>query len=161
MRATLCLLCLGLVCLSVSAQNPDKVKNTRSIKLTETTGLARTGTPVEVTVRFEKAKFGKADDVRLFHVAKDKKTPVPFQVLEVTPGAAAASCAPAAQPFVRLVFFADVPASSTVNYEVALEGAKPAKPIEGLTVGGKGVGRTLDTGKVGFELHGPSGQLLA
>src|SRR5207248_320819 len=142
-------------------QQPDKVKRTRTIKLTENAGLARTGSPVEVTVRFEKAKFTKADDVRLFRVSNNQKTPVPLQVLDVTTRDVTDSFAPAAQTFARLVFLADVPANGTASYEVGLDGAKPAKAIEGLTVGGKGVGRTLDTTKAAFELHGPSGQLLA
>src|SRR5262245_4250290 len=161
MRVVLSLLCLALLTLSLPSQQPDKVKRTRSIKLTERAGLARTAAGVEVTVRFEKAAFKKADDVRLFRVVGDKKTPVPVQVLEVTTHDVTDSFAPAAQTFVRLFFLADVPASGSAAYEVALEGAKPAKPIEGLTLTGKGVGRTVDTGKSAFDLHGPSGQLLA
>jgi hypothetical protein len=161
MRISLSLLCLGLLALCLPAQQTDKARRTRTIKLTERAGLARTKTPVELTVRFEKSAFKNASDVRLFSVADGKKTPVPVQVLETTTRDGTDSFAPAAQTFVRIFFLADVPANGSASYEVALEGAKPAKPIEGLTVTGKGVGRSIDTGKAAFDLHGPSGQLLA
>jgi hypothetical protein len=160
MRFVLPLLCLSLFALALPSQQIDKNKRTRTIKLTEKAGLARTAAPVELTVRFEKSSFKGADQVRLFRVEKDKKTPTPFQVLEVTASSDTDSFAPAAQSFVRLMFLADVPANGTVSYEVALEGEKP-KAIEGLKLTGKGVGRGIDTGKAAFDLHSSSGQLLA
>jgi hypothetical protein len=142
-----------------SAQTTDTTKRTRTIKLTETAGVARSQAPVEVTIRFEQAALKDAGAVRLFRADGGGKAPVAGQVLGVTSHEATDSFAPAAQAFVRLAFLADVPAHGTAAYEVALGGAKSADGAA-LKVAGDGLGKTLDTGPVLFELHKPSGQLL-
>jgi hypothetical protein len=159
MRRILPLVLLALFGGTASGQPTDTVKRTRSIKLTETAGVARSQAPVEATVRFEQPALKATAAVRLFRVDRGGKAPVAYQVLGVTSHQATDSFAPAAQTFVRLAFLADVPAHGTATYEVALEGAKSGDGA-GLKVAGDGLGKTLDTGPVLFELHKPSGQLL-
>ena len=143
------------------AQKQDTAKRTRTIKLTERAGVARTQLPVETSVRFERTVLKDPSSVRLFRVDKGQRTPVPSQVLSTTPHDATDSFAPVAQTFVQLAFLADVPANGTVTYEVALDG--PAAPTQpgALKVTGTGVGKTVDTGNAFFDLHKGSGQLLA
>jgi hypothetical protein len=153
--------CLVLLASTVvTAQPIDKEKRSRTIKLTERAGLARSQSPVEVTVRFEAGTLKDPTDVRLFRVNGAAKTPVARQVLETASYAATDSFAPARQSFVRVAFLADVPANGTATYEVALEGAKPSLHPT-LKVSGDGVDKAIDTGPVLFDLHKPSGQLLS
>jgi len=159
MRRTLPLLLLAFFCGTALAQKTDAVKRTRTIKLTETAGVARSQAPVEVTVRLEQAALKDAGAVRLFRADRGGKAPVAGQVLGVTSHEGTDSFAPAAQTFVRLAFLADVPAHGTATYEVALGGPKSADGAA-LKVAGDDLGKILDTGPVLFELHKPSGQLL-
>ncbi|MBI3407447.1 MAG: hypothetical protein HY040_03715 [Planctomycetes bacterium] len=128
--------------------------------LSERAGIARVQAPTEITVRWERSALKDASDIRLFHVVNNQKTAVPCQILAVTSHDATDTFAPAAQSFIRLAFLADVDAKGTATYEVALGGPRP--PVgAALKVAGTGVGTTAETGPVAFELHGPSGQLLA
>lgn len=147
------------LCGTALAQKQDEAKRTRSIRLTERAGIARTQVPVEVTVRFERAMLADAKAVRLYRVEGETRTPVPRQILDVRSHAAVDSFAPTPQTFVRLAFPADVPANSTAAYEVALQGAAAPAAGRPLKVTGEGTGKSVDTGAALFELHGPSGQL--
>lgn len=143
------------------AQKPDAVKRTRTIKLTERAGIARSQFPVEATVRFEKDALKDAGQIRLLRLDGANKTPVAVQVLGVTSHEARDSFAPAAQTFVQLAFLADVPAKGTAVYEVVLDAAKPqAAPGKSLQITGEALGKAVDVGPAVWELHKPSGQLL-
>lgn len=150
------LLAAGLLC----GQTPDTAKRTRTIKLTERAGIARVQTPVEVTVRFERAAVADANIVRIYQVQGGKKAEAPCQVLGMAAQDATDSFAPVPQAFVHLVFLADVAAKSTATYEVGLGGAAPAASKQ-VQVTGAGVGAVVDSGPARFDLHARSGQLLA
>lgn len=145
----------------VLAQKQDTVKRTRIIKLSETAGIAREQVVVETSVRFERDLLKDPRSLRLFRVEGDKRTPVPYQVMNVTSHDAKDSFAPAPQTFVQLAFLADVAAKSTATYELALEGPAPPAPPAPLKITGEGVGKAVDSGKAVFDLHKLSGQLLA
>lgn len=143
------------------AQKPDAVRRTRSIKVTETAGIAREHVPVETSVRFERDSLKDASAIRLLRVEGERRSAIPCQVLSVTPHAVTDTFSPVPQTYVQLVFLADVPAHGATTYEVALEGGPPAAAVAGLQVSGKEVGKTIQTGPIVVDLHAPSGQLLA
>ncbi len=143
------------------AQKIDTVKRTQAIKLKETAGIARTGEPVEVTVRFERDALIDPAAIRLHRLQAGQKTPIACQVLSVTPTQATDSFSPSPQTFARVVFLADVPARGEMVYEVALGGSTIPAPAAELKISGEGVGISLDAGPAAFELHKPSGQLMA
>src|SRR5262245_39153683 len=120
------LLCLAAFAAPLPAQQQDTAKRTRTITLAEGAGIARTAAPVEVTVRFERDALKDAAAIRRFRTAGGSATPVPYQVLAVTPQPATDSFAPAPQVFVQLCFLADVPAGGSASYNVALQGAAAA-----------------------------------
>lgn len=151
---------LAAVAVLTLNQARDTTGRTQTITMTERAGIARTQTPVEVTVRFPRGEVKDANAVRVFRVDAGSKTGVPCQILSVESSDAKDSFAPLSQTFVRLVFLADVGANKTSSYEVALGGAA-ATNGKALRVSGTGVGRKLSTGPAVFELHPPSGQLLA
>src|SRR5688572_9215366 len=110
---------LWLSCIIPAQGQPrDEIGHTRAIKLTESAGVERRQTPVEVTVRFEQNAVTDPAAIRLERVEGEARMPVACQVLEVARPAAVDDFAPVPQAFVRLAFLADVPASATVNYEV-------------------------------------------
>ncbi|MBI1900314.1 MAG: hypothetical protein HYS13_04255 [Planctomycetia bacterium] len=148
-------------CVSARGQKTDTVKRTQSIRLKESAGIARTGEPVEVTVRFQREALIDASAIRLARVEGGQGRPVACQVLSITPTQATDSFAPAAQTFARIVFLADVPAGGETTYEVSL-GDSPSPPAPAtLKTSGEGLGLSIDAGPAAFELHKPSGQLLS
>lgn len=154
-------LCLPALAAPLWAQQQDTAKRTRSIILTERAGIARSASPIEVTVRFERDALKDAAAIRLLRTAGGSQTAVPYQVLAVTPQAATDSFAPVPQVFVQIAFLADVPAGGSTTYTVALEGAAAAAGDRTLKITGAEPGLAIDTGPAVFELHKPSGQLLS
>ncbi len=155
-------ICCGLLLLAcanvVRGQDP-KVTRSRTIRLVEHAGIARKLVPVEATVRFEKDALKDARSIGLHRVEGDQRTPVAVQVRSIVSHDVTNSFAPVAQTFVRLAFLADVAANGSATYEVSLVGQTRANAAQ-LTVGGQGVGLSIETGPATFELDKLSGQLL-
>src|SRR5437773_512043 len=103
-------LCAAALAAPLRAQPQDTAKRTRTIRLTERAGIARSAAPIEITVRFERDLLKDAAAVRLFQVGTGGTKPIAIQVLGTTQQAANDSFASVPQTFVHLVFLADVPA---------------------------------------------------
>ncbi len=139
-------------------------ERTQRITVTETAGVPRTGYPVEVAIRYESDAVENPADLRLLRllrVSGEERTSVPFQVLSVDHPNLTNQYNPKPHTFARIAFLADVPANGQAVYEIADAGPAAERSERVLSVTGEGVGKTIDTGSVTFELHPTSGQLRA
>ena len=159
MRKQILVVLFGLLAAGAAAQKPS-VRGTTQIRLTDPIEAGRRGFPLELTVQCLNDASGKPGEFALVKAEGTGAVSCAYQILDVQTQTMTSSYVPSPRAFVHLAFLADTTPGGTSTYEVVSGAQSMADPTPALKVTGTGVGRTVDTGRVVFELHPESGQLV-
>ena len=161
MNRTACLVAAAAsLAAGVLAQVPSR-GGTDYIRLLDDRTNAPPALPVELTIQQFSDMASGTGSLRVLVDDGRRPHPCPTQILDVRSGPPGGnSHAPQQRTFIRLAVQPPAGHSPTSDFRVAWTGGEsPKRASPALRVTGSGVGRTVDTGRVVFELDSRSGQL--